>query len=458
MSIRSLSYFIFLLFNISKIHTANNSELVLENHSTKQNTQSKVADDLSNKSIPEIELERSNNEINQKDHDDELTLKASTDDQDELCNSDLLKIFGMGGEFLTHARTPTLYEESYCMRNWKTCCTYQNFESSNNTFAIAVQKMKKKFEKIEELFALFKGPKFSEFIHEHKNYTKCNSLVKDLNIDVDGHNYTYFDQFFIHHHLELLQLLLVDTEQYAKKIIYFYADLTCSVCNPKIQKYFTLDQEANPSMNIHVNTCSEVMELKEYELNLLTLYQNYLKPTVEFLNCVNGEVSKEDGEEDEKNSNPHKLVSLNNDQIELFETTYETCLSDKNVDLQECKDFCKTDLNNYTFPFTHLFKNLKISLAVLYKTLASNDIEEFYKEIKQEEFDIEEDDPIEFYARNNEWVSHKMDNLEWGFDQDQGFNIFRQIMEKKYINKIPKSMNILCSITLMITISIINLF
>ena len=137
---------------------------------------------------------------------------------------------------------------------------------------------------------------------------------------------------------------------------------------------------------------------------------------------------------------------------------YEKCYSDKDVNDQECKDFCKKDLRIYEFPFKNLFRNLKYSLKVVYNALVDKDIEEFYSEIKEEEFDLEEDDLIEFYEKNNEWQTSSMDNVEWGFDQDEGFNVFKQIMEKKYINKKYQSTFVLNITNAVIGFIIVNLF
>jgi hypothetical protein len=363
--------------------------------------------------------------------------------EDYVCKKELMTIFSVQGNQYDKAVKATPREKSYCRRNEYTCCSDFNIASVNSFFGAGRRKLRLKFEVIEELFALFRGPKFIEYVQERKGVEKCAPLVEDLKVVIKGNTYTFFDLGYLRHQMEMAENLLMDTEIYTKKVLWFYGDSICAICSPKVQEYFDFNDKT-PKIHMHINTCSERIEEREYERNLLLAYDKFISKTVQFLECTQGvEEAEENGtdpdansKEDEEGDNAEKatLLPIDEEEKENFLNTFDECWDDQNVASGACQNFCKIDMRKYTFPIKNLFHNLKVSLSVIYSTMAGgNDIADYYENIKGEEWTIQdEDEPIVFFPESGDWKKYNMDSIEWEYHTSTGHNVFKEIMSKKF--------------------------
>ena len=359
-------------------------------------------------------------------------LKAENDEE-QACSKPLLHAFGVEGGYLDKSVKATPLEKSFCRRNRMTCCSGANIHSTNANFAKGAMELTAKFEIIEEFFALFTGPKFIDYITEHNRDEKCNAIVKDMKLEIKGTEYGFFDHTFVRYQMEMVQNLLMDTELYVKKNIWFFGDTICSICSPTIQEYFTVSEEES-SVKTHINTCSERIEEKEYEKNLVLIYENFVKLTMEFAECVQGE-GAEEGESQEEADKKHGLKPLDSAQVEKFLSEFEKCWDDQSVSDEDCKAFCTKSLRVYKFPIDNVFHNFKVSLGIMYSTMTGKDIAEYYEEIKEKEWKIEDENAIiEFFPENDDWRKYKMDDITWDFHASKGHNMYKEIMAKKYLN------------------------
>ena len=371
-------------------------------------------------------------------HDDKL--KAG----DIECNVDLLEIFDLKGDKQVKDSKSLIEEKMYCRRNKRTCCSEQNIISSNVAFAKGAKALKEKFQVIEEFFTLFRGPLFSDYVIEHNSVSKCTKIVEDLNITIAEENFDYFTYTYQHYMMQMIENLLMDTELYVKKNLWFYGDIICSICNPTYQENFNLSKEGS-KLNLHTNTCSEMMEEREYEKNILHFYSKFVEKTTKFVECISGleeeteeeenENEKEPTEEEVNEQNNLKLIPLDKKQVDDFNKDFSTCWYDQNVIQLECSKFCSKSLRLYEFPIDDLLHNYKVSLHILYEALTTKDISEFYEQIKELEWKIgTENDPIAFFALNSFWQDYKIDTLTWSYHSSQGLNVYKEIMSKKYLD------------------------
>lgn len=359
-------------------------------------------------------------------------LKAENEEV-QTCSKPLLHAFGIEGGYLDKSIKASPLEKSFCRRNRMTCCTGANIFSTNANFAKGAMELKAKFEVIEEFFALFTGPKFLDFITEHNGNDKCNAIVKDMTLEIKGHDYGFFDITYMRYQMEMVQNLLMDTELYVKKNMWFFGDTICSICNPQIQEYFTVSEEES-SIKMHINTCSERIEEKEYEKNLVLIYENFVKKTIEFIDCVQ-EDDAEEGEAQEDTDKKYGLLPLDSAQVEKFLSDFEKCWDDQNVDDEDCKVTCTKSLRVYKFPIDNIFHNFQVSLSIMYNTMTGKDIAEYYEIIKEKEWKIEDDNTIiEFFPENEDWRKYKMNDIIWDFHASKGHNMYKEIMAKKYMN------------------------
>lgn len=363
--------------------------------------------------------------------------------EDHVCKKELMTIFSVQGNQYDRAVKATPKEKSYCRRNEYTCCSDFNIASVNSFFGAGRRKLRLKFEVIEELFALFRGPKFIEYVQERKGVEKCTPLVDDLKVEIKGNTYTFFDLGYLRHQMEMAENLLMDTEIYTKKVLWFYGDSICAICSPKVQEFFDFN-EGTPKIHMHINTCSERIEEREYERNLLLSYDRFISKTVQFLECTQGIEEAEEngtdpdaskgGDEDGEGTEKATLLPIDEEEKENFLNTFDECWDDQNVSNISCQNFCKIDMRKYVFPIKNLFHNLKVSLSILYSTMAGgNEIADYYENIKGVEWNIEdEDEPIVFFPESSDWKKYNMDDIEWEYHTSSGHNVFKEIMSKKF--------------------------
>lgn len=367
-------------------------------------------------------------------------LGDNTDEQ--VCKKNLMTIFSVEGNHLDQAVKATPREKSYCRRNGYTCCSSFNIESISQYYGLGKRKLRLKFEILEELFALFRGPKFVDYVMERKDLAKCSPIVEDMSVKIKGHDFNFFTLGYLRYQLEMAENLLMDTEIYVKKILWFYGDSICAICSPKVQDYFDFS-DGNPKVHMHINTCSERIEEREYERNLVLLYEHFISKTIEWIQCTEGVAeAEENGEDpdgksekpDEDDENEEALLPIDEDEKENFLQTFDECWNDQNVSHPSCQKFCMKNMRKYEFPVKNLFHNFKVSLKVMFGAMTGgNDIGEYYENIKEVDWKIDdENDPIDFFPESEDWIKYKMDDLEWEYHTSTGHNVFKEIMSKKF--------------------------
>jgi hypothetical protein len=356
-------------------------------------------------------------------------------ENDIECKPDLLTLFGVTGEKRSKAQKATNSEKAFCRRNKISCCSTFNIESTNMAFAKGAKALRQKFEIVEELFSLFRGPLFMEYITEHKNKAVCQKEVEDMSLELEGQKYGFFDLGYQRYQLMMIENLLMDVVIYVRKNLWFYGDLICTACNPNLQDNFVLSKDGS-ALDVHTNTCSEMLEEREFERNLLLVYENYIFKTMKFIECVEDiKIKEEDPDAEEEEEDGIAFIKLDTEMVKRFLTDFDDCWDDQNVEQEECVNFCMKSLRLYNFPIPNLIHNYKVSLDIMYKAMTGNEISDFYEDIKDEEWKIDhENDPIAFYAQNELWNEYDFDNLEWRYHASKGQNIYKELMSKKFLD------------------------
>jgi len=274
-----------------------------------------------------------------------------------------------------------------------------------------------------------------DYITEHKGKTECQAKVEDMSIEIEGHNYGFFEIPYQRYQHMMIENMLMDVVVYVKKNLWFYGDLICSACNPNLQHFFSVDSKGS-ELEVHINTCSEMMEEREFERNLLLVYQNYISKTISFVECVEDiKIKEEDPDaEEEEEDDEVAFIALDAEEVKKFLGDFDDCWDDQNVEQEECVGFCSKSLRLYNFPIKNLMHNFKVSLQILYGAMTGNEISDFYETIKDEEWKVDhENDPIAFYAQNELWNEYGMDDLKWNYHASHGHNIYKELMSKKYL-------------------------
>lgn len=361
------------------------------------------------------------------------------DPRDELvptkCNKKLLEIFGLTGDKQSKSSRAKADAQSYCRRNKMSCCSSSNIQSMNPGFAKGATAFRARFEVVEELFSLFRGPAFDDFVSQHADKVECHPHVSDLEVTIEGIKFNFFDEAFSQYHQQMIMNMLMDTENYMKKNLWYYGDVVCTICNPGLQNYFNLNKDGS-SMLAHTNTCSEMLEEREFEKNLYIAYEEFLRPVFEFSVCVTkgkeaAVAEDENSLEDAQNS----LKPIDTDGVEDFIQTLDECWEDQEVGEEKCVAFCSKSLRSYVFPIPNLMTNYHMILKGIFEAWDDADIDEYYETTKGRAFSsTNQEDPINFFANNENWTNYKFDDLEWSYDSTQGHNLYKEIISKKYLD------------------------
>lgn len=361
----------------------------------------------------------------------DITVKSG----EQECNATLLTAFGVTGDKRPKDAKATTREKDFCRRNKRSCCSVFNIQSTNMSFAKGAKALRSKFEVIEELLSLFRGPLFLDYVMEHQGKSECHSHVSGMEIDLGGKQYGFFDLVYQRYQLMMIENLLMDSVVYVKKNLWFYGDLICTACNPDLQKHFIMDKNGS-KFEVHSNTCSEMLEEREFERNLLLLYKNYIQKTMKFIDCVEDiKMKEEDPEAEEDEEDEVAFVKIDQAEISKFLDTFDKCWDDQRVEQEECVDFCTKSLRLYRFPIKHLMHNYKVSLQIMYKAMTTNDISDYYENIKDYEWKIDhENDPIAFFPQNETWSEYHFDTLTWQYHTSKGQNIYKELMSRKYLD------------------------
>lgn len=72
-------------------------------------------------------------------------------------------------------------------------------------------------------------------------------------------------------YIDDIEDLINDSHLYYKKILWFYGDSICSICNPKDATDFHFDG-TKWTMNLNVSTCYDHLLTQEFELRTSTIY------------------------------------------------------------------------------------------------------------------------------------------------------------------------------------------
>lgn len=340
--------------------------------------------------------------------------------EDIICKPEILNAFGIAQKVArTHLSTSA--DKRYCRRNNLSCCVTGFLEKTRKTFQKGIKELNKKFEIIEELLVQFKGKMFKKLMKKVAKYKECHNVL-------DGGIYKASDftnPTFMEEKADNLMSLLIDMEIYLKRQSWFFANFLCSICNPLNHKYFT--PTAN-GMNLKVNmsTCSDIMEMKDFEIRLHDLYSNFVSKLANFVACKSPEYISQ-------------LIPYENNAIEIQKQDLKECYK-PNFKLNDphCQNTCSKSISHYKFPMK-IFSSAGVALKIIYEYLTKRPIARFYKNVKKREFledDISGDNSIEFYTVNNEaFKKLKMLNLKWTISAENGISIFTDHMSKRYTSK-----------------------
>jgi hypothetical protein len=407
-----------------------------------------------------------------------------------MCKKELLEIFGMKGTKMSIPRLASPEEKTLCRRNQETCCDSRNIMSIAPHFSETVRNFRRKFEVLEELFSLFRGPKFINLINKISSNDPCMHNTSSMFVRIEERNYYFPSDAYMSVILDKIQVLTEDLNYYLKNIIWFHGNMVCTICNPNYQKYFDVGLSYS-MLGFNSNNCLETFEEKDFELRLMKIYNDFFVPVFKTLNCSFSEkieeimnmeyftleeiekIKKEKAKYKKNNHqsifgnsnligyempddktyngkvlNPRnnflKIIEIPAKRIEEAENVLLTCKNDLQASLEECKKLCKKQILYNVQLHKGLFSSLQSILSILFYLITENTIESFYRNFKSQKWNHGEfDKDFDFFEYNSYAYKYKFYNINWIFSKDTGLDLYSETISKKFLKYFEDSQSIL---------------
>jgi len=347
------------------------------------------------------------------------------------CQKDVIKAFGIPvdekretGFFADQA------ELDFCPKNQVTCCSGKEFEASLPTFQAAYIQLKALLEPLEELATLFTGEKFADEIlaplvkcdkeseKVTQRRTKCINEHAKLPNGKGIFEFSPSDPQTLALILEMTSLLS-EKDYFEKRVVWYYGDLLCSICNVEDQEYLK-SEDGKIKIDAHSATCSELFDMKEFELRLGMLYSKFLRPVLNTHTCFN----LPEGETLDKKD---LLPDIGAEKLTEEIMDYQKCFGEFTTEKDsECVRFCDNTLAEFKFSDDILNAYLK-SLQVVFPVLAGMEAEDYYTDRKGTPFPENLKGTVKFYNLNGVLP----ENLKIKF-ASKGINVFVNHWSKKY--------------------------
>lgn len=427
-----------------------------------------------------------------------------SDSQENLCKRDLLDLLGMKGTKMSIPRMASPMEKSFCRRNRQTCCDINNIQSIASTFSRAARTFRRKFELVEEMLTLFRGPKFMSLMAQVRRAPECSDRVESLSVQVKGVEHFFFEDVYAKSLLDRVNNFLTDLNFYRKNVTWFHGDLVCTMCNPQFQRFFDISDNYS-MLFFNSNNCLEIFEEKQFELRLMQLYNDFLLPVTDALKCAFPDriehlassqyFSQEQIDElkreeklrrkirrtfedpsrligynwESKNRVGSELVNSREDFEEIEPISAEIidnraklarmCKKDLEVSTSECRNYCTKPLRFLDSPSPNMFRGLQSMYSILFFLIVGRPVEEFYPSNKGFQWVLGEFDArIEFFDFDIAVNEYHFDSIKWMFSPNKGVNLFREIISKKFIESFISSAPLLFwSAALALLVSLINI-
>ncbi len=338
-----------------------------------------------------------------------------------MCRTNVLKHFGMGGDtFFDIAKRSTVSVKSYCRHNHYTCCSAYHIESVAGVFQRATHRLNKSLEVVEELLTLFRGPVYKNFINDVLVNESCIGHVEEEMRRNRQEPMDFFDPQHTKDRNEEIFSLLVDLEFYIKNQVWFYGNLICTICDPDQNKFFSV-KDNKMTVKSTMTSCSNILESYEFEMRLAKLYNSFLKPLTDLINC------KEDNFFDEEISLPY----IPFEQVKQMERKFNNCHARMSKNNPHCLEICSRNLSTYS-PSIDFLAHFKEALRVIFRKFTKQRIEDYYMNIKQENFEDTYPESIYFFLSNWSRISSvEKRPFTWKFVAF-GANIFSNYIAKKF--------------------------
>lgn len=351
-----------------------------------------------------------------------INMISGDEEAPKKCKVEILKAFGMSQEKFFEMSQPSKADtKMYCRRNSQTCCSATHFQSLMEGFTKATTKLRKSFEPVEELFTMFRGKVYSNFIAEVSGDDNCSSYVNEAMAMIGKDPSYFFDTEHTKMRTQEIFSILVDLEFYIKRQIWFYGNLVCTICNPNENNFIEYNKSV-PVIKAMMNTCSDILETYEFEIRLIKLFNFFIRPVADVVRCKSEQLTDDE----------YPLSSISNEELFKMENRFKSCYSNFSESNMDCVNICSKKMTVFDTRVDFLTP-IKDALKIIFHKFTKQTITKYYTNIKEEEFQDAAWEPIHFFHPLMEKGSSNFKRAKWVFGST-GINIYNNHISKKFYN------------------------
>ena len=334
------------------------------------------------------------------------------------CNEELINAFGVYGKRIKYFQKT----ETLCRRNQLSCCDEDHINSTRTSILNGMKELNNLYKFMEETYTLFKGPKVHSVLHLLKKTERCHFIIQNHSVISFDKPKEFFGDF-TKSSLNKIKRIIFDLKSFIVNNNTHYANILCTICNPFNSKYFDLNPKGS-SVTVNYSACSASMEILDFELRMMSVYNNFIKVITDLYKCKNNWTADTD----------YGINPIEYHKIEHLMSNFKDCYHDFSLNKARCLDLCKLkNFGVYKLPIP-FFESLARAAKVLFPAFMGISLKKFYEETDRAgQMENIIDKAIYFYPVNNpNYINYKIENLILKFDSIHGIRINSNKMSHSY--------------------------
>ena len=284
------------------------------------------------------------------------------------CNRDYMQLFNLFGRKINYAYVTQISDHKFCFSD-HSCCTDEHFSHMINNFSININRIRKRFRPMIELFSFFRGPALRHFIKANMDNPKCKYILYDNR----KNSINLFDVDVFKQYSDLIVSFISQIKNFVALQEELFGNMLCSICAPKQQQYIKYDETRHKLIfEFSPDICNSVYRSESFELKVQYVYKYLVRRVADFIECASNLTMT--------GYSTARMIIYPKQQFHLN----KDCYNNFNTDMPHCLKFCKDDLDVFKYDtYSHFTRHVRQTLKIFYHVLTSSgeEIEDYYKEV-----------------------------------------------------------------------------
>ena len=341
------------------------------------------------------------------------------------CKRDFMQLFSLYGQKITHAYVTDIADHKYCFSDFS-CCTTDHFSHMMKTFALNVNRVRKRLRPVIELFTFFRGRNLRHYIKARKNDPKCKYIL----FDERKNSINLYDDDTFKKYSTLVVEFISQIRSFVDLKEELFGNMLCSLCAPNQQKNIVHDKENNKLIfKFSSDVCNLTYHAASFEVKLQFIYKYLVRRIADFVECASGLTLK--------GFMTARTIVFPHEEIHLS----KDCYNNFNSDMPHCLDFCKPELDVFKYEQHSGFtRHIKKTLRLFYHIFGpgGEEIEDYYKKVFGYGFHAGlETQPIVIFSEKSPMaMKYNIKDYEIDFSEKGGINPFISPISQTFWNEV----------------------